>query len=148
MVLVQASRPLGPGVGLFDHPSLGQDDEAGGDVEKRHLTIVETTDRSVGRMTDHVNVEVVALVQVLGALTVVAAVHVEFMQQRVLGAASCHHRRAAIAILAVGGLDENSEQEAERVDKDVTFASHYLLAGIGESTGESIVIAGGAPDEP
>jgi hypothetical protein len=40
------------------------------------------------------------------------------------------HLASTIAILHVGGMDDYTQQEAERIDKDVALASRDLLACI------------------
>jgi len=40
------------------------------------------------------------------------------------------HQRDAVAILNVGGVDGNVQQQAERVDQDVALATRNLLASI------------------
>ena len=40
------------------------------------------------------------------------------------------HLAGTIAILQVGGVDDHTQQQAERIDEDVAFASRDLLARI------------------
>lgn len=39
-------------------------------------------------------------------------------------------RWRAVAVLNVGGMDDEPDQQAERVDDDMALAAHDLLAGI------------------
>jgi hypothetical protein len=40
------------------------------------------------------------------------------------------HKRCAVAILNVGGVDGNAQQEAERIDEYMPLAARDLLAGV------------------
>ena len=54
--------------------------------------------------------------------------------------ASIEHQPRAIAILHVGGMDDDVQQEAERVDEDMPLAARDLLARI-----EALRVERGAP---
>ena len=40
------------------------------------------------------------------------------------------HKRCAVAILNIGGVNGNAQQEAERVDENVPLAARDLFAGV------------------
>ena len=42
----------------------------------------------------------------------------------------CEHKPGAVAILHIGGMDDDIQQEAERIDEDMPLAARDLLARI------------------
>ena len=54
--------------------------------------------------------------------------------------ASAEHQCNAVAVLNVGGVNDNIQQQTERIDEDMAFAARNLLARI-----EALRIEGRAP---
>lgn len=60
----------------------------------------------------------------------VAAVGKDMAQPRPASKDRFQHDRRTIAILNVGGMDDETDQQVERVDDDVTLAAHDCLSGV------------------
>ena len=60
----------------------------------------------------------------------IAAVGKEPGQKRKGAEQGRHQRRAAVAVLDVGGVDGRMHQQALRIDEDVALFAHDLLAGV------------------
>jgi hypothetical protein len=65
-----------------------------------------------------------------GSCRPIAGVSEDAFDERKGLARQLQHVTHAVAILDVGGMDDNAQQEAERIDKDVPFAARELLARI------------------
>ena len=64
----------------------------------------------------------------LGAL--IASVRKQLPQQGMHSVQGCKQQDAAVAILDVGGMNGDAQQEAERVDQDVPLAPRDFLARV------------------
>jgi len=62
--------------------------------------------------------------------TLIAAIGVEFQQERIHSEHGRHDQRAAIAILNVGGVHDGVDQQALRVDKNVPLLALDLLSRV------------------
>ena len=60
----------------------------------------------------------------------IAAIGVEFQQERIHPKQGGHDQRAAIAILNVGGMHDGMDQEALRIDKNVPLLALDLLSRV------------------
>ena len=97
-------------------PALGQDDEGLGLIRP-----LDDLDRHARQSSSD------------GGLKLrpsIAAVGKEPGQERKGAEQGRHQRRAAVAILDVGGVDDRMHRQALRVDEDVALSARDLLAGV------------------
>ena len=104
-----------PGQGSFDDPALGQDDEF---VQFVALDDLEHPTTGAGSRSR-------------GAWSLIAGIGEDALDEgeKAAGASIENHPRP-VAVLNVGGMDDDVQQEAERIDKDMALAPGDLLARI------------------
>jgi hypothetical protein len=104
-----------PGQGSLDDPTLGQDDEA--------MQLVAL---------DDLDLPGAGLGNGRGCLrSLVAGIGEDALDEREEATrALVKHEPRAVAILHVGRMDDDVQQEAERIDEDVPLAARDLLARI------------------
>ena len=112
----QAPETAEPGKGAFDDPALGQDFESdGGGAASNDL---DRPAPGLGRGPR-------------GLRPLIAAVAVDALNEREQTTrAAVEHQHHPVAILNVGGMHRHAQQEAERIDENVAFATADLLARI------------------
>jgi len=105
-----------PSQGSLDHPSFWQDDEAPGDIG----SLDDLDLPCAGSRGCCAN-----------ARSLIAAIGVDALDEGELSSRSfVEHQRRTIAVLDIGGMNDDIQQEAERVDEDVALAARDLLASI------------------
>lgn len=110
----EASVPADPGQGSFDDPSFGQDDEL------VHLAAFDDLDGpAAGARHDRRHLR-----------SLVAGIGEDALDERKQRPRPRQHPMRAIPVLNVGRMDEDAQQEAERVDQDVTLAPEDFLARV------------------
>ena len=111
----QASIAADPGQGSFDDPALGQDDEF---VQFVALDDFDHPMAAAGRGSRH-------------AWSLVAGIGEDALDKGEQAArAPVENQPRPVAVLNVGGMDHDVQQEAERIDQDVALAPDDLLARI------------------
>jgi len=121
----QAAIAADPGQGSFDDPALGQDDEL---VQIVALDDLEHPTAGAGS-------------GLRGAWSLIAAsAKIRSMKGKRQRCASIENQPRPVAVLNVGGMDDDVQQKAERIDKDVALAPGDLLARI-----EPLRVKCGAP---
>lgn len=120
----QAAVAADPGEGALDDPALGQDDEAMGIAA---LDDLQTPRAGLGDNLGH-----------LGPL--IAGVGKDAFDERKGSPCSAQQLTRAVAILHVGRVDCDAQQEAQRIDQDVALAAGDLFARI-----EALRVERGAP---
>ena len=120
----QAAVPADPGKSTLDDPSLGQDDEAMGIAA---LDDLQAPEAGFGDDFSHLR-------------PLVAGVGKDAFDERKGSPRGAQQVARAVAILHVGRVDGDAQQEAKRIDEDVPLAAGDLLAGI-----EALRIERGAP---
>ena len=111
----EAAVAADPGEGALDDPALGQGLEA----------------RDVGPRDDLDPPRAAAREAPREAGPAIAAVGEDALDEgEEASGAPVEHARRAVAILDVGGVDDDVQQQAKRVDEDVTLASRRLLARV------------------
>jgi len=111
----QASIAADPGEGSLDDPAFGQDDELVQFVSFDDLD--DPGSRPSGALRH--------------AWTLIAGIGKDALDEREEAArALVENELRAVAILHVSRVDNNGQQEAERIDEDVTLATRDLLARI------------------
>ena len=114
-VACQAAIAADPGQGSFDDPALGQDDEF---VQFVALDDLEHPTPGSGSRSR-------------GAWSLIAGIGEDALDEGEKAAgASIENQPRPVAVLKVGGMDDNVQQEAERIDKDMALAPGDLLARI------------------
>ena len=113
-VLGQSAAAVEPGDGAFDDPTLGQDDEPMGVAA---LDDLRGPGSGVG---DRLG----------GFRPLISGVGEDALDERKGAARLPQNLAQTIAILNVGGVDDDAQQQAERVDQDVALAARDLLAGV------------------
>lgn len=129
MTLEVAQQPAvtaGPGEGPLDDPTLGQDDEAVG------VGALDDLDLPTAGLGDHGG----------GLRPLIAGVGEDALDEGEAPAGLAQHLAQAISILDVCRLDDDAQQEAERVDEDVPLAPRDFLARI-----EALRVERGPPFE-
>ena len=122
----EAAIAADPGEGALDDPSLGQDDEA--------VQIVALDDLELSSCRSWRR-----LLAIFGSL--IAGIGEDaFDEGEQAARAPIETSRGAIAILDIGGMDDDVQQEAERIDEDMALATRDLLARI-----EALRVERGAP---
>ena len=111
----QAAIAADPGQGSFDDPALGQDDEF---VQLIALDDLEHPTAGPG-------------CGLRGARSLIAGIGEDALDEgeEAAGAPIENHPRP-LAVLNVGGMNDDVQQEAERVDQDMALAPGDLLARI------------------
>src|SRR5437588_6609260 len=111
----QTAIAADPGQGAFDDPSLGQDDEFVQFVALDDLDHPTTAAGSRSR----------------GARSLIAGIGEDALNEgKEAAGASIENQPRSVAVLNIGGMDDDVQQEAERIDKDMALASSDLLARI------------------
>ena len=111
----QAAIAANPGQGSFDDPALGQDDEF---VQFVALDDLEHPTTGAGSRSR-------------SAGSLIAGIGKDARDEREEAAgASIENQPRPIAVLNVGGMNDDVQQKAERIDKDVALAPDDLLARI------------------
>ena len=105
-----------PGEGSFDDPTFGQNDEALGNIAAFDDLDCPCAGSSCGGAN---------------ARPLIAAIGIDAFDEREQGTrALIEHQCRAIAILDVGGMNDDAQQETQRVDKDMALAAFDLLTRI------------------
>ena len=120
----QAAVPADPGKSTLDDPSLGQDDEAMGIAA---LDDLQAPEAGLGDDFGHLR-------------PLVAGVGKDAFDERKGSPRRAQQVTRAVAILQIGRVYGDAQQEAKRIDEDVPLAAGDLLAGI-----EALRIERGAP---
>ena len=111
----QAAIAADPGQGSFNDPALGQNDE--------FMQFVALDD------LEHPTT--VAGSRSLGARSLIAGIGEDALDEGEEAAgASIENQPGPVAVLNVGGMNDDVQQEAERVDQDMALAPGDLLARI------------------
>ena len=121
----QAAIAADPGQGSFDDPTLGQDDEF---VQFVALDDLEHPTPGFGSRSR-------------GAWSLIAGIGEDALDEgKEAAGASIEYQPRPVAVLNIGGMDDDVQQKAERIDKDVALAPGDLLARI-----EPLRVKCGAP---
>ena len=111
----QAAIAADPGEGSFDDPALGQDDEF---VQFAALDDFDDPTPGAGSGLCH-------------AWSLIAGIGEDALDEGEKAAgASIENQPCPVAVLNVGGMDDDGQQKAERIDKDMALAPDDLLARI------------------
>ena len=111
----QAAIAADPGQGSFDDPALGQDDEF---VQLVALDDLEHPTASPG-------------CGLRRARSLIAGIGEDALDEgKKAAGASIDNQSRPVAVLNVGGMDDDVQQEAERIDQDMALAPGDLLARI------------------
>ena len=111
----QAAIAADPGQGAFDDPAPGQDDEFVQFIALDDLKHPTTGAGSRSR----------------GAWSLIAGIGEDALDEgKEAAGASIENPPRAVAVLNVGGMNDNVQQEAERIDQDVALAPGDLLARV------------------
>jgi len=110
----QASIAADPGEAALDNPALGQDDEAMGLAALDDLQGPAT---DVGHGLGHLG-------------TLIAGIGEDALEGGKQTPSLAQHLGGAVAILNVGGVNHNAQQQAKRIDEDVALAAGDLLARV------------------
>jgi hypothetical protein len=114
-IACQAAIAADPCQGAFDDPTLGQDDEF---VQFVALDDLDHPMAGAGSGS-------------CGAWSLIAGIGEDPLDEREEAArAPIENQPRPVAVLNVGGMDDNVQQKAERIDKDVALAPDDLLARI------------------
>ncbi len=113
-VFGEAPAAIDPSDRAFDDPSFRQE------LEPRAIAALDDLELPIGDGPED-------LFQ-LGAL--VGAVADDFLQKRKQSSHGLEQRRGAVAILHVGGVHLDAQEQAERVDEEMAFLALDLLAGV------------------
>src|SRR5947208_4209265 len=104
----QAAIAADPGQGSFDDPALGQDDEF---VQFVALDDLEHPTTAAGSRSR-------------GARSLIAGIGEDALNEgKEAAGASIENQPRSVAVLNIGGMDDDVQQEAERIDKDMALAS-------------------------
>ena len=121
----EAAIVADPGEGSFDDPPFGQDDEA---VELVSLDDLQLPGAALGQ-------------SVGGFRALVAGIGEDALDEGEEAArALIENEPHPVAILHIGRVDDDVQQEAERIDENMPFAARDLLACI-----EALRVERGAP---
>src|SRR3981081_117480 len=114
-VTCQAAIAADPGQGSFDDPALGQDNEF---VQFVALDDLEHPTAGAGS-------------GLRGARSLIAGIGEDALDEREKAArAPIENQPRPVAVLNIAGMDEDVQQKAERIDKDVALAAREPLARI------------------
>jgi hypothetical protein len=111
-VLGETAAVADPGKGPFDDPAFGQDDEA---MEIGALDDFQLPRTGPGDRLGHFQ-------------PLVAAIGVDALDEGEGTAGLAQHGGGAVAILNIGGMDDDAQEEAKGIDEDVALASFDFLA--------------------
>lgn len=111
----QTSIAADPGEGSFDDPAFGQNDEL---VQFTALDDLDDPASRFGSGMCHAR----PLITGIG--------EDPFDEREEAAGASIEDQSRAIAVLNVGGMHGDAQQEAERIDEDVALAARDLLARV------------------
>src|SRR5215472_13233216 len=114
-VFGETAATADPGQGAFDDPALGQD------LEARHVVAANDFDGPGARLCDGGG-ELWSLIIGIGE-------DARDEREHTPGAAIKDERRA-IAVLHVGRMDDDVQEEPQRVDKNVPLSAFDLLARV------------------
>ena len=118
----EASVMADPCEGSLDDPAFGQDDEAVQLIAFDDLEPPGTGLCNGGR----------------GLPSLVAGIDEDALDEgKEAARAPIEDERCAVAVLHVGGMDDDVQQEAERIDEDVALAARDLLARIKSPAGRA-----------
>ena len=111
----QAAIAADPCQRAFDDPALGQDDEF---VQFVALDDLEHPTPGFGSRSR-------------GAWSLIAGIGEDALDEgKEAAGASIEYQPRPVAVLNIGGMDDDVQQEAERIDKDMALAPGDLLARI------------------
>ena len=111
----QAAIAADPGQGAFDDPALGQDDEF---VQFVALDDLEHPTTGAGSRSR-------------GAWSLIAGIGEDALDEGEEAAgAPIENQPSPVAVLNIAGMDDDVQQKAERIDKDMALAPGDLLARI------------------
>jgi hypothetical protein len=111
----QAAIAADPGQGAFDDPALGQDDEF---VQFVALDDLEHPTTGAGSRSR-------------GAWSLIAGIGEDALDEGEEAAgAPIENQPRPVAVLNIAGMDDDVQQKAERIDKDMALAPGDLLARI------------------
>lgn len=110
----QAAVAADPGEGALDDPALGQDDKAVGIAA---LDDLQAPGTGLGDDLGHL-------------WPLVAGVGEDALDEREGSPRGAQHLARAVAVLHVGGVDRDAQQEAQRIDQDVALAAGDFLPRI------------------
>ena len=113
-----------PGQGSFDDPAFGQDDEI----------------MRVGTLDDLEHPAACIGDRLCGLRSLIAGIGEDALDEGEGAARLSQNLTHAVAVLNVGRMHDNAQQESERVDQDVPLAARNRLARI-----EALRIERGAP---
>jgi hypothetical protein len=113
-ILAQTAAAADPGEGSFDGPAFGEDDEA---VAVGSLDDFQRPRAGFGDDLGHFR-------------SLVAAIGVDAFDERKGSAGLAQHSSGTVAVLYVGGMDDDAQEEAEGIDEDVALAAFDLLARV------------------
>src|SRR5216684_839051 len=123
-ITCQAAIATDPGQGSFDNPAFWQDDEV----------------MRVGTLDDLEHPAARTGGRLCGLRSLIAGIGEDALDEGKAATRLSQDLTHAVAILNVGGMHDNAQQEAERIDQDVPLAARNLLARI-----EALRIERGAP---
>ena len=104
-----------PGQGSFDDPAFGQDDEV------MSLTALDDLEHPASGVSD----------RGCGLSAPISGIGENALDEREEAPRTCiEDQSRAVAILQIGRMDDDVQQDAERVDQDVPLAARDLLARI------------------
>jgi hypothetical protein len=113
-ILGEATAPADPGEGALDDPALGQD------LEAREGWAFDDFDLPNSRARDgagHLRASV-------------AAVRIDALDEGEQPTRPAQQIEGAVAVLNVGGMDDDVQKKAERIDEDMALAAFDFLARI------------------
>lgn len=113
-IFSEATALADPGEGTFDDPALGQDDEA---VQLGAFDDFQFPRPGPGDNLRHPR-------------PLVAAVGIDAFDDGEGAPCLAEHGGGSIAVLNIGGVDDDAQEEAEGIDEDVALAVLDLLARI------------------
>lgn len=113
-VFAEAAVSTDPGEGPFDDPALGQDDEA---VPIGAFDDFQLPRPGFGDDLRHLR-------------PLVAAVGIDALDERKGSAGLPQHGGGPVAVLNIGGMDDDAQQQAKGVDEDMALAALDLFARI------------------
>ncbi len=115
-ILCESPTSVEPSDRALDDPAFGQHGEA-----RRLIGALDDLNFDRGQSLAHAGLELVALV---------AAIGIEFEQERKQAEQAGHQHDAALAVLDLGGMDDGLHQQSLRIDHDVPCLALDLLACI------------------
>jgi hypothetical protein len=123
-ITCQAAIMADPGQSSFDDPAFGQDDEV----------------MRVGTLDDLEHPAACIGDRLCGLRSLIAGIGEDALDEGKATARLSQNLTQAVAILNVGRMHDNAQEEAERIDQDVPLAARNLLARI-----KALRIERGAP---